>query len=59
MLKGRRLKNGMSQQALSDASGVSKRTIQDWERFGTDRARVGQLKKAARALGCDVRNLIS
>lgn len=59
MLRSERRRSQMTQQALADASGVPKRTIQDWERFGTDRARVGQLKKAAAALGCDVRDLIS
>lgn len=58
-LKGRRMEAGLSQRKLADLSGVSFRTIQDWERWGTDRARVGQLKKVAASLGCDVRDLIS
>lgn len=57
-LKERRKASGMSQKALAEASGLSFRTIQDWERWGTDRARVGQLRKAAAALRCDMADLI-
>ena len=57
MLKEKRAEAGLSQKRLAKLSGVSFRTIQDWERKGTGRAVVGKLAKVARVLGCKVDDL--
>lgn len=58
MLKKKRMESGLTQQRLADLSGVPRRTIQDWERFGADRAVLGKIKKVADALGCKVDDLM-
>ena len=45
---------GYTQSYVAEKSGVSRRTIQDWERFGTDRARLGELRKVAKVLGVSI-----
>ena len=49
-----------SQKELSEASGVSLRMIQLYEQRQNDisKAQVGQVVSLARALGCEVENLI-
>lgn len=51
---------GFTQQELSEASGVSLRMIQLYEQKQNDisKAQVGQVVSLARALGCDVEDLI-
>lgn len=51
---------GFTQQELSEASGVSLRMIQLYEQRQNDisKAQVGQVVSLARALGCDVEDLI-
>jgi len=51
---------GFSQKKLSEASGVSLRMIQLYEQKQNDisKAQVGQVVSLARALGCDVEDLI-
>lgn len=51
---------GFSQKELSEASGVSLRMIQLYEQKQNDisKAQVGQVVSLARALGCDVEDLI-
>ena len=44
----------MSQAALARASGVPRRTIQNWEIRGVEHATVGGLLKVCRALGCSL-----
>lgn len=54
MLKEERKRAGMTQEQLSDASGVPRRTIQDWERWGVSPAVAGKLIALSDALGCTV-----
>lgn len=56
-LKEKRIAAGFSQQGLADATGVPRRTIQNWER-DVSKASVLPLKKVADALGCKVDDLI-
>ena len=55
-----RKERGFTQQELSEASGVSLRMIQLYEQKQNDisKAQVGQVVSLARALGCDVEDLI-
>lgn len=48
----------MSQAALARASGVPRRTIQNWEIHGVEHATVGSLLKVCRALGCSMDDLM-
>ena len=59
-LKKMRIKNGLSQSGLAEASGVPLRTIQQYEQRQKDlaRARAEYLIALARALGCDPSRLI-
>lgn len=50
-----RKEKGLSQQALSDVSGVPKRTIQDAERFGE--TKLSTAAKLARALEVTIDDL--
>lgn len=50
-----RKEKGLTQQALTDLSGVPKRTIQDAERFGE--TRISTAAKLAKALGCTLDDL--
>ena len=54
MLRDARRSRGMSQAALARASGVPRRTIQNWEIRGVEHATVGGLLKVCRALGCSL-----
>lgn len=60
MLQKMRKARGFSQKELSEASGVSLRMIQLYEQKQNDisKAQVGQVVSLARALGCDVEDLI-
>lgn len=58
MLKEKRNEMKLTQKELSRISGVPVRTIENWERLGVDHATVGNLKKAAGALGCKVGDLV-
>lgn len=58
MLKTKRKEAGLTQRMLAELSGVPKRTIQDWERFGADRAVLGKIKRVADVLGCKVDDLL-
>lgn len=51
VLKEKRRAAGMTVKALSELSGVPKRTIQNWESQGVGHASVENLLKVARALG--------
>lgn len=44
----------MTQEQLSETSGVPRRTIQDWERWGVSPVIAGNLLALADALGCSV-----
>ena len=44
----------MTQEQLSETSGVPRRTIQDWERWGVSPVIAGNLGALADALGCTV-----
>ena len=54
MLKEERRRAGMTQEQLSETSGVTRRTIQDWERWGVSPVIAGNLVALADALGCTV-----
>lgn len=60
MLQRMRKARGFSQKELSEASGVSLRMIQLYEQKQNDisKAQAGQVVSLARALGCDVEDLI-
>lgn len=58
MLKEKREEAGLSQRGLAEKAGVPLRTIQNWEGRGVYRAVVGNLKKAADALGCRIEDLL-
>lgn len=58
-IKKHRLDAGLTQVKLAEISGVSCRTIQDWER-GINKPRdVYVLQRVARALSCSIEDLIN
>ena len=59
-LKKMRIKNGLSQSGLAEASGVPLRTIQQYEQRQKDlaKARAEYLIALSRVLGCDPSRLI-
>lgn len=48
----------MNQSELSRRTGLSRTTISDWEKNGTDNAKMAKLRKLAKALNCKVKELI-
>lgn len=58
MLSDIRRAAGMTQEELSEASGVPRRTIQDWERFGVSPRTASQLIAMSDALGCTVDQIL-
>lgn len=58
LIKEERKRAGMTQEQLSDASGVPRRTIQDWERWGVSPVVASSLIAIADALGCTVDSLL-
>lgn len=61
MLKSIRIKKGLSQSQLADASGVGVRQIQNYEQGTRDinKAAGETLYKLSRALGCKMEDLIN
>ncbi len=57
-MKEERTRAGLSQSALSRASGVPLRTVQHWERGNVMAASARSLLKAANALGCTLDDLV-
>ena len=59
-LKMYREKAGLSQSQLADASGVNKRMLQYYEQGARDlnKTQAGTLLKLARALGCQMEDLL-
>lgn len=59
MLRKRRNELGLTQNALSELSGVPARTIRHWESHGADMARAGDLAKVCAALGIAVEDALA
>lgn len=59
-LKGRRMRAGLTQKELSEAAGISIKTLQDYEsgRYNFNGAAASTVKKIAEALGCRMEDLI-
>lgn len=58
MLRGMRVKAGMSQEKLARKAGVTTRAVQKWESNGTQRAQLGCMKRVADVLQCRIEDLL-
>lgn len=58
MMRTTRKKSGLTQAQLAKRVEVAVRTVRKWEASGIRHASLGNVEKAAAALGCEVADLL-